>query len=172
MVTVADTAFSIAAVRAEEGARPVAETLFEDPYAHLFAAHGADAAEATQRYLDLVPTASAPASPRADRRAPSSIGRRMCIGSTIRIDRATTAPCLVRPISCAALVGRVVPCGSSIAQRAQRPRAVICAPFVGRPERAMRAHALRFSACSVAPAARRAGRLYSDPPARVGRRSG
>jgi methyltransferase (TIGR00027 family) len=51
MVTVADTAFSIAAVRAEEGDR--ADRLFVDPYAKLFAAAGAHAAEATQRYLDL-----------------------------------------------------------------------------------------------------------------------
>lgn len=47
MVNVADTAFSIAVVRAEE------EQLFVDPYAKLFAAAGAHAAEATQRYLDL-----------------------------------------------------------------------------------------------------------------------
>ncbi|MCC6527687.1 MAG: SAM-dependent methyltransferase [Polyangiaceae bacterium] len=53
MVTVADTAFSIAAVRAAEAARPAAERLFEDPYASLFAAGGAHAAEATQRYLAL-----------------------------------------------------------------------------------------------------------------------
>lgn len=53
MVTVADTAFSIAVVRAEEGERPEGERLFVDPFAHLFAAAGAHAAEATQRYLDL-----------------------------------------------------------------------------------------------------------------------
>lgn len=51
MVTVADTAFSIAAVRAAEGARP--DRLFDDPYAHLFAAGGAHAAEATARYFAL-----------------------------------------------------------------------------------------------------------------------
>jgi methyltransferase (TIGR00027 family) len=51
--TVADTAFSIAVVRAEEGALPEAERLFEDPYAHLFAAAGTHAAESTQRFLDL-----------------------------------------------------------------------------------------------------------------------
>lgn len=50
---VADTAFSIAAVRAEEGQRPPAERLFEDPYASFFAAAGAHAAESTQRFLDL-----------------------------------------------------------------------------------------------------------------------
>ena len=53
MVTVADTAFSIAVVRAEEGNRPEDERLFLDPYANLFAAAGTHAAEATQRFLDL-----------------------------------------------------------------------------------------------------------------------
>jgi methyltransferase (TIGR00027 family) len=51
--SVADTAFVVAAVRAEEAARPEAERLFEDPYAAIFAAHGAHVAEATQRFLDL-----------------------------------------------------------------------------------------------------------------------
>lgn len=51
--SVADTAFSIAAVRAEEGQRPPAARLFDDPYAAFFAAAGAHAAESTQRYLDL-----------------------------------------------------------------------------------------------------------------------
>lgn len=51
--TVADTAFSIAAVRAEEGRRPEGERLFVDPYADAFAAAGAHAAESTQRFLDL-----------------------------------------------------------------------------------------------------------------------
>lgn len=51
--TVADTAFSIAAVRAEEGDRPEAERLFTDPYAAVFAAAGAHAAASTQRFLDL-----------------------------------------------------------------------------------------------------------------------
>jgi methyltransferase (TIGR00027 family) len=51
--SVADTAFSIAAVRAEEANRPPDERLFEDPFAHLFAAAGQHAAEATQRFLDL-----------------------------------------------------------------------------------------------------------------------
>jgi methyltransferase (TIGR00027 family) len=50
---VADTAFSIAVVRAEEEQRPPAERLFEDPYAARFAAAGAHAAGSTQRYLDL-----------------------------------------------------------------------------------------------------------------------
>lgn len=53
MVTVADTAFSIAVVRAEEGARPPEERLFADPYASLFRPEGADVIEATQRYVDL-----------------------------------------------------------------------------------------------------------------------
>jgi len=51
--SVADTAFSIAVVRAEEGKRPRAERLFDDPYAHLFAAAGEHVAECTQRFLDL-----------------------------------------------------------------------------------------------------------------------
>lgn len=50
---VADTAFSIAAVRAEEATLPVSERLFEDRYASLFAAEGAHVAESTQRYLAL-----------------------------------------------------------------------------------------------------------------------
>jgi methyltransferase (TIGR00027 family) len=53
LVTVADTAFSIAVVRAEERDRPEGERLFTDQYAKLFAAAGAHAAEATQRFLDL-----------------------------------------------------------------------------------------------------------------------
>lgn len=53
MVTVADTAFSIAVVRAEEGARPPEERLFVDPYASLFRPEGADVVEATQRFLDM-----------------------------------------------------------------------------------------------------------------------
>jgi methyltransferase (TIGR00027 family) len=51
--SVADTAFVVAVVRAEEGQKPAAERLFEDPYAAIFAAEGAHAAEATQRMLDL-----------------------------------------------------------------------------------------------------------------------
>ncbi len=52
-LTSEDTAFSIAAVRAEEGARPEAERLFEDRYAALFAETGAHAAEATKRFVEL-----------------------------------------------------------------------------------------------------------------------
>jgi methyltransferase (TIGR00027 family) len=51
--SVADTAFSIAVVRAEEALRPEGDRLFDDPYASFFAAAGADAAESTQRFLDL-----------------------------------------------------------------------------------------------------------------------
>lgn len=51
--TVADTAFSIAIVRAEEDSRPDGERLFTDPYAAAFAALGAHAAESAKRFLDL-----------------------------------------------------------------------------------------------------------------------
>jgi methyltransferase (TIGR00027 family) len=51
--TVADTAFSIAVVRAEESRLPEGEQLFADPYAAAFAAAGAHAAENTERFLDL-----------------------------------------------------------------------------------------------------------------------
>jgi methyltransferase (TIGR00027 family) len=53
MLTVADTAYSIAVARAQESELPVAERLFEDPYAPVFAAAGAHAAEGTKRFLDL-----------------------------------------------------------------------------------------------------------------------
>jgi methyltransferase (TIGR00027 family) len=51
--TVADTAFSIAVVRAEEGDRPETERLFVDPYASAFAAEGAHVAESTERFLAM-----------------------------------------------------------------------------------------------------------------------
>lgn len=51
MLTVADTAFAIATIRAEESGQPA--PLFEDPYAAFFAAAGAHAAEGTKRFLDL-----------------------------------------------------------------------------------------------------------------------
>jgi methyltransferase (TIGR00027 family) len=51
--SISDTAFSIAVARAQEGRRPEAERLFEDPYASTFAAAGAHAEESTQRFLDL-----------------------------------------------------------------------------------------------------------------------
>lgn len=53
MLTASDTAYSIATVRTMEGEKPEAERLFEDPYAHAFAAAGAHAAEGTQRFLSL-----------------------------------------------------------------------------------------------------------------------
>ena len=46
--TVADTAFSIAVVRAEEGRRPDGEQLFVDPYASAFAAAGVHVADSTR----------------------------------------------------------------------------------------------------------------------------
>jgi len=52
-LSVADTAFSIAVVRAEETVFPERERLFDDPYAKIFAAVETHAAEATQRYLDM-----------------------------------------------------------------------------------------------------------------------
>jgi methyltransferase (TIGR00027 family) len=52
-LTVADTAFSIAVVRADEGRRPKAERLFDDPYASTFGEAGAHAADATRRFLEL-----------------------------------------------------------------------------------------------------------------------
>lgn len=51
--SVADTAFSIAVVRAEESARPKEERLFEDPYAAMFAAGGAHVVEETRRFVEL-----------------------------------------------------------------------------------------------------------------------
>jgi methyltransferase (TIGR00027 family) len=53
MLTVSDTAYSIAFIRSEEADRPPEQRLFDDPYAKLFAAEGAHAAEGTQRYLAL-----------------------------------------------------------------------------------------------------------------------
>ncbi len=53
MLTVADTAFAIATIRAEEGERPVGERLFSDPYASIFVAAGAHAREGTERFLGL-----------------------------------------------------------------------------------------------------------------------
>src|SRR5262245_52694974 len=51
--TVADTAFSIAVVRAEEDSRPEGDRLFTDPYASAFMAAGTHVGESTQRFLDL-----------------------------------------------------------------------------------------------------------------------
>jgi methyltransferase (TIGR00027 family) len=53
MVTVADTAFSIAEVRAAEAELPPKDRLFDDPYARHFLAAGEHAREATERYLSL-----------------------------------------------------------------------------------------------------------------------
>jgi methyltransferase (TIGR00027 family) len=53
MLTASDTAYSIAYVRALEGERPPEERLFEDPYAAIFSAAGAHAAEGTRRCLEL-----------------------------------------------------------------------------------------------------------------------
>src|SRR5689334_2662168 len=53
MLIVSDTAYSIAVVRAREGEKPEAEQLFEDPYARVFAAAGAHAAEGTARFFSL-----------------------------------------------------------------------------------------------------------------------
>jgi methyltransferase (TIGR00027 family) len=53
MLTAADTAYSVAHIRAMESARPSDERLFDDPYAAIFAAAGAHAAEGTARVLAL-----------------------------------------------------------------------------------------------------------------------
>ncbi len=53
VLTSADTAYAIAYMRAEEGRRPLAERLFEDPYASLFADSGQHAMEGTRRFLAL-----------------------------------------------------------------------------------------------------------------------
>lgn len=52
--SVADTAYSIAVVRAEESARPEAERLFEDPFAALFRPTTSAAEEATRRQVQLL----------------------------------------------------------------------------------------------------------------------
>jgi O-methyltransferase involved in polyketide biosynthesis len=52
MLTASDTAFSIAHVRALEGDRPPEERLFEDPYAAIFSAAGAHAAEGIRRFVE------------------------------------------------------------------------------------------------------------------------
>lgn len=53
MLTASDTAYSIAYVRALEGQRPPGERLFEDPYAAIFSAAGAHAAEGIRRFVEL-----------------------------------------------------------------------------------------------------------------------
>lgn len=52
-LTVSDTAYAIAAARAEERSRPPEARLFEDPFAEIFARAGAHAAEGTRRFLEL-----------------------------------------------------------------------------------------------------------------------
>jgi methyltransferase (TIGR00027 family) len=53
VLTSADTAYAIAAIRALERERPDAERLFDDPYAAAFAAAGAHTAEGTRRFMEL-----------------------------------------------------------------------------------------------------------------------
>ena len=90
MVTVADAAFSIAVVRAEEANRPEGEQLFADPYARLFVAAGAHAAEATQRSStcgvvdEAGPKADALAEVANGDDAPADSARRLRTPSTAR----------------------------------------------------------------------------------------
>lgn len=53
MQTVSLTAYAIATARAMERELPEAERLFDDPFATIFAAGGAEAAEGTKRFLEL-----------------------------------------------------------------------------------------------------------------------
>ena len=53
MLTVSDTAYSIAAIRALESEKPEAERIFEDPYARVFAAAGTHAAAGTALFISL-----------------------------------------------------------------------------------------------------------------------
>ncbi|MFO0646675.1 MAG: class I SAM-dependent methyltransferase [Polyangiales bacterium] len=53
MLSVSDTAWSIAQIRADEALLPESERIFVDPYAPIFAAAGAHAAEGTARFLSL-----------------------------------------------------------------------------------------------------------------------
>jgi methyltransferase (TIGR00027 family) len=53
MLTVSDTAYAIAVIRAEEGALAEAERLFHDPFAAIFAAAGEHARAGTDRFLSL-----------------------------------------------------------------------------------------------------------------------
>lgn len=52
-LTVSDTAYATATVRAEERALRPESRLFEDPFAQIFARAGAHAEEGTKRFLDL-----------------------------------------------------------------------------------------------------------------------
>ena len=53
MLTVADTAYSIALVRSLESELPADQRLFEDPYGAIFAAAGEHAREGTERFMAL-----------------------------------------------------------------------------------------------------------------------
>lgn len=53
MLTVSDTAYAIATVRAMEAELADSERLFADPYGQIFAAAGAHAREGTERFLSL-----------------------------------------------------------------------------------------------------------------------
>jgi methyltransferase (TIGR00027 family) len=53
MLTVTDTAYAIAFIRAQEAELGESERLFVDPYARIFAAAGAHAREGTERFLSL-----------------------------------------------------------------------------------------------------------------------
>jgi methyltransferase (TIGR00027 family) len=53
MLTVSDTAYAIAFIRALEAELVESERLFEDPYARIFAAAGDHAREGTERFLSL-----------------------------------------------------------------------------------------------------------------------
>ncbi|HSQ64026.1 MAG TPA: SAM-dependent methyltransferase [Polyangiaceae bacterium] len=53
MLSVSDTAFAIAAIRAQEGERAAPERLFADPYASIFVAAGAHAREGVEHFLGL-----------------------------------------------------------------------------------------------------------------------
>jgi O-methyltransferase involved in polyketide biosynthesis len=53
MLTVSDTAYAIAWVRALESDRAPEQRLFEDPYARIFRDAGAHAAEASKRFIEL-----------------------------------------------------------------------------------------------------------------------
>jgi hypothetical protein len=82
MLTVADTAYSIALVRGQEAELPEGERLFEDPYGAIFAAAGEHAREGTERFMALA-SARASGSGRASSTTPCARGstpgsRRSC----------------------------------------------------------------------------------------------
>lgn len=53
MLTVSDTAYAIALIRAQEADLNESERLFHDPFAHVFASAGAHAREGVERFLSL-----------------------------------------------------------------------------------------------------------------------